>query len=280
MQPPFTFAAGTAPLLVSIPHVGTEIPDALLAGMTAAAAVRADTDWHLDRLYGFAAELGASVLAARTSRYVIDFNRDPENKPLYAGANNTELCPTSTFDQEPLYPAGRAPDAAAIARRRDGYWRPYHARLRAELDRLVALHGRVLLWEAHSIRSEVPRFFEGRLPDLNFGTASGKAAAPELMERVAAVAAADGRYSHVVNGRFKGGYITRAYGNPAAGVHAIQLEKAQVIYMDETPPFAYRPDRAAALQPLLRRLLEAGLAWVKRQQDLPGPPRVASPESA
>jgi len=258
---PYRFQPGDAPLLISIPHLGTEIPAEVLRGMTAAASVKADTDWHVDRLYDFAPALGISVLSARFSRYLIDLNRDPENLPLYAGANNTELCPTSTFDEEPLYPPGGQPDAAEIARRRETFWRPYHDRLRAELQRLVARHGTCVLWEAHSIRSLVPRFFQGRLPDLNFGTANGASAAPELMDRVAALAAGQGTYSHVVNGRFKGGYITRAYGRPAEGVHAIQLEKAQIAYMDETPPFAYRPEKADRLKALLRPLIETALAW-------------------
>ncbi len=262
---PFDFQPGDAPLLLSIPHLGSAIPDALLGSMTPAAAISADTDWHVDRLYDFAPALGVSVLKARWSRYVIDLNRDPENKALYVGANNTELCPTSTFDEEPLYPAGGQPDAAEIARRREAYWQPYHAKLQAELARLVARHGVCVLWEGHSIRSVVPRFFQGRLPDLNFGTGGGTTAAPELVARIEALAAGQGEFSHVVNGRFKGGYITRAYGKPAAGVHAIQLEKAQIAYMDETPPFTYRPEKADRLKALLRPLIETALDWARRQ---------------
>ncbi len=262
---PFSFHAGDAPLLISIPHLGTEIPPDLLARMTPAAAPSADTDWHVDRLYDFAPALGISVLSARFSRYVIDLNRDPQNQPLYAGANNTELCPTSTFDEEPLYPPGGQPDDVEIARRRDSFWAPYHAKLQAELRRLVARHGVCVLWEGHSIRSVVPRFFQGRLPDLNFGTANGAAAAPDLIARVAEVAAGQGAFTHVVNGRFKGGYITRAYGKPAEGVHAIQLEKAQIAYMDETSPFAYDPLRADRLKALLRPLIETALSWARER---------------
>lgn len=264
-ETPYRFQPGEAPLLISIPHLGTEIPEALLSGMTPAARVKADTDWHVDRLYDFAPALGIGVLSARFSRYVIDLNRDPENQPLYAGANNTELCPTSTFDEEPLYPAGGQPDAAEIARRREAFWRPYHAQLQAELKRLVARHGTCVLWEAHSIRSEVPRFFQGRLPDLNFGTGGGSTAAPDLMARIEALAAGQTAFSHVVNGRFKGGYITRAYGKPAEGVHAIQLEKAQLAYMDETPPFAYRAEKADRLKALLRPLIETALQWARER---------------
>ena len=266
MSDPFHFHAGSVPLLVSMPHVGTEIPGELLEQMTPAAAVRADTDWHVDRLYDFAEALGASTLGARFSRYVIDLNRDPEDRPLYAGANNTELCPTSTFDEEPLYGPGLEPDGYEVERRRERYWRPYHARLQEELARLHAKHGVALLWEGHSIRSEVPRFFSGRLPDLNFGTAGGTSAAPDLMDRIGGVAESAGGFSHVIDGRFKGGYITRTYGRPEQGIHAIQLELAQITYMDETPPFAYRPERAAKLKAVLRLLLEAALAWSEKRR--------------
>jgi N-formylglutamate deformylase len=257
----FRLRAGEAPLLLSMPHVGTEIPDDLRAQMTPVAAAVADTDWHVDRLYEFAAGLGATVLAARYSRYCIDLNRDPENRSLYPGANVTELCPSSTFDEEPLYREG-APDEREVARRREAYWRPYHDKLKSELARLGARHPRLLLWEGHSIRSVVPRFFEGRLPDLNFGTGGGKTADPALVDRLLQVAGGS-RFTLVLNGRFKGGYITRAYGQPSRGVHAVQLELAQDAYMDEAPPFRWEPARAAELQGVLRRLLEAGLAWAK-----------------
>jgi len=256
----FRFQAGEAPLLVSMPHVGIELPQELRAAMTPVAVAVADTDWHVDRLYDFAAELGASVLAARYSRYCIDLNRDPEGKSLYPGASVTELCPTSTFDDEPLY-VGAAPDQGEIRRRRETYWQPYHGKLREELARLRKKHPRVLLWEGHSIRSVVPRFFEGRLPDLNFGTGGGKTADPVLVERLLEVAGAS-RFSLVLNGRFKGGYITRAYGVPEQGVHAVQLELAQAAYMDEAPPFPWDPGRAAELRGLLRELLTAGLRWI------------------
>ncbi len=261
----FNFLSGDAPLLISIPHLGQEIPPDILASMTPVAQVLSDTDWHVDRLYDFAPELGVSVLSARLSRYVIDLNRDPENQPLYAGANNTELCPTSTFNEEPLYPAGAQPDAVEIARRREAFWRPYHNKLQQELKRLVAKHGICVLWEGHSIRSQVPRFFAGRLPDLNFGTGNGVTAAPDLVERLGAVAEGQTDFTHVVNGRFKGGYITRAYGKPEQGVHAIQLEKSQIAYMDETPPFPYRPERADKLKAVLRPLIETALAWARER---------------
>lgn len=257
----FRFQAGNAPLLVSMPHVGTEIPDDLRQQMTPVAAAVADTDWHVDRLYDFAREMDATVLSARYSRYCIDLNRHPEGQSLYPGASVTELCPTSTFDDEPLY-VHAPPGKEEILRRRETYWQPYHAKLRSELARLRAKHPRVLLWEGHSIRSVVPRFFEGRLPDLNFGTGGGKTADPELVERIMEIAKAS-PFSSILNGRFTGGYITRTYGEPAKGIHAIQLEKAQIAYMDEAPPFRWDPSRAAALRGYLKQFLAAGLAWTQ-----------------
>jgi N-formylglutamate deformylase len=259
----FRFKPGSLPLLVSMPHVGTDIPDDVAATLMPCAAARADTDWHLARLYGFAEEMGASVLSARWSRYLIDLNRPPENTNLYPGQDTTGLCPVDTFGRERLYREGLEPDDAEVRRRLELYWRPYHQQLRAELDRLLALHGKVVLWDAHSIASQVPRFFDGRLPDLNFGTADGKSCSRQLEGVVIKLAEAQDRYSFVFNGRFKGGHITRFYGNPAGGVHAIQLEMAQCLYMNEATPFDYRPDLAGKVQPLLRELLGAAVEWVR-----------------
>jgi len=259
----FRFKQGTVPLLLSMPHVGTDIPDEVAGNLAPCALAKTDTDWHLAELYGFAEEIKASTIAARWSRYVIDLNRPPEDTNLYPGMDTTGLCPVDTFGREQLYQPGRTPAESEVRRRLERYWRPYHNQLRAELDRLLALHGRVLLWDAHSIASRVPRFFEGRLPDLNFGTAEGKSCDPALQEAIVAVARDQDRFSVAVNGRFKGGYITRHYGRPETNVHAIQLEMCQCLYMDEAPPFAYRPELAARVQPLLAQLLRAGLDWVR-----------------
>jgi len=256
----FHFIPGDSPLLVSMPHVGTGVPPEIAARLTPEAAALPDTDWHVDQLYDFLDTLGAARLQATQSRYVIDLNRAPDDRPLYAAARNTELCPTTTFAEQPIYRSGAAPDATETAARRAAYWRPYHDRLRSALDEVRARHGVAVLWEAHSIRSRVPRFFAGRLPDLNLGTAGGKSAAAALLSRLTAVAAESG-YSHAVNGRFQGGYITRAYGNPARGIHAVQLELSQITYMDEDPPFVFRENLAAGTRPVLRRLLETALDW-------------------
>lgn len=255
----FTLHRGSVPLLVSMPHVGTQIPPDLQARYVPRALGVEDTDWHLARLYDFAAGLGASVLQPRFSRYVIDLNRPPDDAPMYPGASNTELCPTRFFTGDALHVDGGAPDAAERARRREQVWQPYHDALAGELARLKGLHGYALLWDAHSIRCEIPWLFEGVLPDLNIGTAGGASAAPAIGQAVAAAAARHPDYSHVVNGRFKGGYITRHYGRPADHVHAVQLEMVQKAYMRETAPFDYDEALAARVQPVLRDMLAAML---------------------
>lgn len=259
MMDTYTFRAGTAPLLVSMPHVGTRIPPELAARMTDAALALPDTDWHLERLYDFLAALGASVLVATHSRYVVDLNRPPDGANLYPGQDTTGLVPVDTFARAPVYRDGAAPDAGEVAARIERYWRPYHAQLARELDRLRVVHGYALLWDAHSIASEVPRFFAGRLPDFNLGTADGASCAAALVDAVAGVARRAAGYSTVLDGRFKGGYITRRYGRPGERVHAIQLELAEVTYMDEAPPFAFDEARAVRLRPHLRAMLEAML---------------------
>jgi N-formylglutamate deformylase len=261
----YNLQRGASPLLVSLPHIGHEIPEDLRPGYVPRALRSEDSDWHLDRLYDFADELGAGMLTPRYSRYVIDLNRPPDNTPLYPGAQNTELCPSRFFTGEPLYREGQLPDAEEVERRRLAYWQPYHDALRAELDRLRERYGWAVLFDGHSIQSELPWLFEGRLPDLNFGTADGHSCAPGLREAMSAVLRVQDRYTHVVDGRFKGGYITRHYGEPAHRIHAVQLEKCQCIYMDERrgegATFAYDEGAADRLKPVLRKLLGAALAW-------------------
>ncbi len=252
----FSLHRGTAPLLLSLPHDGSHIPEPLAARMPPEARRAPDTDWHVSRLYAFARELGASVLVPTHSRYVVDLNRPPDDVSLYPGQNTTGLCPSVRFSGDPVYLPGQEPSADEVRARVATYWQPYHEALQDELARLRAAHGRVLLWEGHSIRSMVPFLFEGRLPDLNVGTAGGASCAPGVQSRIGATLAAQDYYSWVVNGRFKGGYITRHYGRPDAGVDAVQLELAQLNYMDEDS-FDYDEARAARLQPLLRRLLQA-----------------------
>lgn len=257
----FTAREGTTPLLISIPHGGTELPADIAVTLTPEARALPDTDWHAGRLYHFAAGLGAGLIAARYSRYVVDLNRPSDGRSLYPGQATTGLVPTETFDGAPVYRAGHAPDAAEIERRVETCWRPYHAALRERVERIRSRFGVAVLWDAHSIRSVVPRLFDGRLPDFNFGTNDGASADPGLVARVNTVAAASG-YSSVLNGRFKGGFITRTFGQPATGIHAIQLELAQATYMVEAPPYPYRADLAGRVQAPIRAMLRATLAWL------------------
>ena len=258
-EPPFIFHQGTRPLLISMPHVGTHVPSAIAARLTPEGREVHDTDWHLPRLYDFARDMGASVLQATHSRYVIDLNRPPDGASLYPGQCVTGLCPIDSFDNTPLYVHGQTPDELEIAQRRTAIWQPYHAQLAAELARIKATHGRALLWDAHSIRSVLPRFFDGKLPDFNLGTADGASCAPHLAQRLLGIAQAAPGYSAVLNGRFKGGYITRHYGQPGHAIHAVQLEMTQCSYMQEHMPFDYLPEVAAHAQPVLRVLLQAML---------------------
>jgi N-formylglutamate deformylase len=259
--PLYTLTPGSTPLLINVPHCGTGLPDALRARLTPAALALPDTDWHVEKLYDFAPALGAGLMAATQSRYVVDLNRDPEGKPLYPGADNTELCPSRTFGNEAIYLDGSTVSTPEMAERRRLYWQPYHDRLTAELAAIKARHGYAVLLDAHSIPSVVPRFFDGRLPDLNLGTNEGRSCAPDLADAAYRALQRDAAFSHVHNGRFKGGFITRHFGQPQSGVHALQLELAEISYLDEARPNPYDPARAAALIKLLRGLVQALLAW-------------------
>jgi N-formylglutamate amidohydrolase len=257
----FTLVPARLPLLINVPHAGTRLSPGLAERLAPAARRLADTDWHVEKLYAFATGLGAGLMVATHSRYVVDLNRDPDGKPLYPGADNTELCPTGGFDGLPLYQPGAAPDAAEVAQRADAYWRPYHARLAAELDAIRSRHGYAILLDGHSIISEAPRFFEGRLPDLNLGTNEGRSCSPDLAAQAHAALSAASGFTHVHNGRFKGGYITRHYGRPAENLHALQLEIAQCCYMDEQDLERWDPERAAPLMTVLHDLTETLLRW-------------------
>src|SRR5436190_807780 len=250
---PFRWHRGSTPLIVSMPHTGTHIPDWLAPRLSAAARSLPDTDWHLERLYDFLDALDASVLVATHSRYVVDLNRPPVNASLYPGQDTTGVVPLDTFHREPLYLPGFPPSDDEVAERVHTYWRPYHDRLRQALAEIKAQHGYALLWDAHSIFSVLPRFFKGKLPDLNLGTADGKSCATGIGE---ALRKSVEGYSAVLDGRFKGGYITRRYGDPTNGVHAVQLELSEVNYMDEKAPYRFVESKARQLRPQLRTLLD------------------------
>jgi len=249
----YTFHRGTTPLLLSIPHDGRALMPGQASAMTDIGRAIPDTDWHVRQLYGFAADMGASVIAANYSRYVVDLNRAADDAALYQGQLSTGLCPAKSFAGEPLYTDLGSVSRDERQRRVRTYWQPYHARIREALAELKEEFGYALLWDGHSIKSEVPALFDGPLPDLNFGTNDGDSCAVVLLEAVVG-AVGDSAYTAVSNGRFKGGYITRQYGRPDDRIHAIQLELAQKTYMDEATT-EYDAERAAVLQELLARLL-------------------------
>lgn len=259
----YTLHRGQSPLILSIPHAGTEIPEEFSECFVSDWLARKDADWHLPTLYAFAADLGATIVAARISRSVIDLNRDPSGVSLYPGQATTGLCPVETFDGEPLY-AGTLPDEAEIDRRRALYFTPYHQALQAEIARIHSLHGRVVLYDCHSIRSRIPRFFEGELPQFNVGTNDGKSCTPLLQERVKDICARSG-FSYIVNGRFKGGWITRHHANLARHIQTIQMELGCRGYMDEpsTPAVENWPTalkNPAPIQPILKQILQSLIA--------------------
>jgi N-formylglutamate deformylase len=263
-----TVTRGDAPLVVSLPHTGTEIPAAYERGLVSPWLARKDADWWIERLYDFAAGLGATVIRTTISRTVIDVNRDPSGVSLYPGQTTTELCPTTTFDGEPLYEPATEPTADDIAERRARFFDPYHAALRAEIERLRARHDNIVVYDCHSIRSVIPRLFDGTLPHFNIGTNGGTTCAPSLSDTIEKISVGSG-FSHVVNGRFKGGYITRGLGNPQAGVHAVQMELACRGYMREPLgpvaesdwPSAYDEDYAAPMRTALTLILQTCLTF-------------------
>ena len=261
----YRFTPGTTPILVSVPHAGTYVPAEIAARMTDDALALPDTDWHVERLYDFAASLGIGMIVATHSRYVIDLNRDPSGKPLYPGADNTELVPTTTFNRDHIYRPGGGLDDAEVEQRVVQYWKPYHDRLAQELAVLRERFGMAVLWDAHSIPSQVPRFFSGRLPDLNLGSARGASAAQELVAAVMESFEQNDGFSKVRDGRFTGGYITRHFGKPETGVHALQLELAQAAYMDEAPPYRFEEARAAPMRELLSGTMETVVGWAQER---------------
>lgn len=261
---------GDAPLLLSMPHSGLAL-EGLEPRLRSTWIARKDADWHIPELYAFAAELGATLVRTEISRTVIDVNRDPAGRSLYPGQATTELCPTTTFDGEPLYLDGAAPSDSEIAQRRARYFDPYHATLNAEATRLRERHANVVLYDCHSIRSNVPRLFDGTLPQFNLGTNDGRSCAPSLAAEIATICSTSG-FSSVTNGRFKGGHITRSHGAPASGVHAVQMELSCRGYLREprpdvdpgTWPPPFDADFAEPLQRVLRRVLQACDAFARR----------------
>ena len=271
MTPWLTVRHGEAPLVLSFPHTGIEFPEAIAKRLESPWLARKDADWWVDKLYDFGSELGATIVHTAVSRSVIDVNRDPSGASLYPGQATTDLCPSTTFDGEPLYKAGMGIATTEVADRRTEYFEPYHAALTSEISRLRSKHAALVLYDCHSIRSIVPRLFDGELPVFNIGTNSGASCAPALTAAVESVCATT-TFNRVVNGRFKGGWITRHYGNPAKGVHAIQMELACRAYMRGDPgpvteggwPAPYDADYAAPTRAVLARILSTCLEFARQ----------------
>jgi N-formylglutamate deformylase len=261
MNESYQLITGDIGVLISMPHNGQLIPDEIAQTMTEKAQQVADTDWYMDKLYDFAHDLGISVIKPKFSRYVIDLNRNTDGVNLYPGANSTELCPTTAFDLSPLYKAGQEPDKAEIQRRTDLYWHPYHQALQETLAKMKAKFGKVVLLDAHSILSQVPRFFEGQLPDFNFGSANGASCSNDLMAEIMQLDLSP--YSRVANGRFKGGFITRGFGKPEENIHAVQLELSQHTYMDE-PSDHYNEKKAAQVKSKLKAFVRCLADYAKK----------------
>ncbi len=260
MSEVFSLQEGSSPLILSFPHSGTDIPEAIAKKLTAEGQGLIDTDWHVPRLYEFTRDLDVTWLEARTSRYVIDLNRDPSGTSLYPGQSTTGLCPTQTFDGALLWQDGCEPNAQEVARRTQQYFAPFHEELTAQIARVKARHGFAVLYDCHSIRGTIPHLFEGDLPVLNLGTNQGRSCVGDFQQAIGAVMQ-NGPYSHVINGRFRGGWITRHYGRPDEGVHTVQMEIAQHAYMEETPPWYWCGDRATALQSMLKDIFAAIMQW-------------------
>lgn len=258
----YIFTAGDSPVLLSLPHVGTDVPRAIEDDFTREGKEIPDTSWYLDRVFDFASELGIGVLKAHYSRYVTDLGRDPKGGILYEGLENTSICPLQRFDYKQIYITAAEPTEEEIMTRITRYWQPYHAKLAMALMEIKKKHGFAILIDATSIRSQCPRFFEGVLPDVNIGTNDGRSTDPSLTDVILRSFNNDeDGYSHILDGRFKGGYITRHFGDPRHDIHAVQIELTQSTYMDEKPPFTFQPKKADFTRPMLKHIMKAVLSW-------------------
>lgn len=251
----YDFHRGMLPLLISIPHAGTEVQRSIAQRFTETGRGLPDTDWYVDKLYEFARELGASIVKANYSRYIVDLNRAPDSSSLYKANPTSPVCPTRTFGGQPIYMSGCEPDAVEIGARIEEFWRPYHTCVADELERIRAEHGSALLWDAHSIASEIDGLFEGVLPEFNFGTRDDQSCPRGVADVLLDLVTTDGKFGAVLNGRFKGGYITMHYGRPAQRICAVQLELAQRTYMSESPRQAWDSQHAGSAAELISRLL-------------------------
>lgn len=257
----FDFTQGGSPLLVSMPHSGTFIPSEIKKNMTTEALKLPDTDWHIPQLYNFLQPMNVSIIQGNYSRYVVDLNRPNDNSSLYPGQDVPGICPQNTFHQQQIYQNNQLLDEQQIVQRIKQYWQPYHKKIDAELTRIKQHFGYALLWDAHSIKSRVPRFFSGQLPDLNLGTADNQSCSQKLSAQLLQQALQTQDYTSILNGRFKGGFITRHYGKPEKNIHAVQLELSQMTYMRQEFPFAFDENKANRVRPVIKNLIETVLAF-------------------
>ena len=262
----YRYYPGTEPVIINVPHSGTQVIPNLRTRFTPQAALLPDTDWHVDRLYNFARDMGVHLLIAQNSRYVVDLNRNKQAEELYPGQFNTEIVPLKTLKNQPVYYASETPVEREVQDRISAYWQPYHYKLQRVISSCIEKFGQAVLLDAHSINPILPLLFEGTLPALNLGSHNGKSAAPALIQQITNLCAQSG-YSHVADGRFQGGYITRHYGNPAARCHALQMEITWDSYLDIDPlqPL-YNPTKAQALEEaFLRPMVKNLIAWTQQK---------------
>ena len=251
----FSFSAGETPLLVSMPHSGLALTPQVQSGLTEKALTLPDTDWHVPEVYSFLGELGVGRISANYSRYVIDLNRPLDDAPLYA-SKTTGLFPSILFDESPVFKPACLPNKRHHQFCKENIWQPYHGKITEELECLKAKFGYAILFDAHSIAPETPMLFEGRLADFNFGNNNGEASSQKWLQAASGVVP-DGTYSRVSNGRFKGGYITRSFGNPKKNIHAIQLELSQACYLkNQSHPYSIDSNKLANLQAVLKQVIK------------------------
>lgn len=255
---PFTITKSTSPkvpILLSVPHCGTQFPDELKGDfMPELAKAPDDTDWFVDELYNFASTYGIDIVSAKYSRWVVDLNRDPKSKPLYNdGRIITGLCTTTDFHGNSIYKQNE-PDENEIRRRVDLYYTPYHNKIQEMLDALKKEFGKVLLWDAHSIRQFVPTIRKEKFPDLILGSSDETSAHAGLIQ-AALDGLGTGTYELSHNHPFKGGQITRSFGRPSENQHALQLEMNKILYMDDKE-LQFAPDRANNVRKVLKTTFE------------------------
>ena len=244
---------GTGPIVLAMPHSGTYLPTEIYDKLNDNGKELADTDWHLMELYD-GLQPNAAIVKANFHRYVIDANRCPDGVSLYPGANTTTLCPLIDFVNKPIWQEGLVPTESDIEPRIKLFHTPYHKALHEALQTARSNHGYAIIYDCHSIRSNIPFLFDGALPNLNIGTNDSKSCDSKI-EQIAENICKKSSFSTVTNGRFKGGWTTRHYGKPETDIHAIQMEITQSSYMQEHAPWEYSNEKANILRQTLANIL-------------------------